>query len=210
MQFINVISNNCAGAELYTRLKIQFNNPFMWTCVFADDMINLITHFDNINWCKLSALFMDSQTAKSNNYIEYTELIPGLRIDNVFDIWFTHYKYDADVGTPIKNGPDVLYKKNWEYSTIKYLSRVKRMCNGKIRPCFLIIAYQRHGWDTNKVSKLLSIKSPYKICCITDTIDHYSSNSTTVIFEPNLHQPGKLGPGQIVEAHYDTLLQWIK
>ena len=59
MQFINVISNNCAGAELYTRLKFQFNNPFMWTCVFADDMINLITHFNTINWCKLNALFMN-------------------------------------------------------------------------------------------------------------------------------------------------------
>ena len=209
MQLVNIISNNCAGAELYTRLKLPFNNPFMWAVVFADDMIKLITNFDTINWTHLSALFMSEQLAKYNNYTEFEENIPGLRIDNTFDIYFTHYKYDALATQPTTRGIDVFFNKNWEYALIKYFTRVKRMCNGTVCPRFLILAYRRHGWTAEKIRQLLLIRSKYKICLITDIVDATASNGITIINEPDLHKLGKLGPGQIVDAYYSKLIEWI-
>lgn len=47
---MNIICNNCGGADFYNLCKQQFKNPFMWSCIFADDMISLIQKYDTINF----------------------------------------------------------------------------------------------------------------------------------------------------------------
>ena len=47
---MNIVCNNCGGADIYKLNKMEFNNPFIWCAIFADDMITLIKNWDNINF----------------------------------------------------------------------------------------------------------------------------------------------------------------
>lgn len=197
-----VISNNCAGAELYKKLGVEFNNPFMWSLVFADDMINIIRDFTKINWAKIKPIFMDKTIAAENSYWEYTDYIPGFNIDNRFNIYYPHYKMDINKQTPEVCGIDVYYRYNYKYAYDKYASRLKRFCNVNELPAFLILTYKRHGWTDEKVQRLAELDTPYLMSIIT------SANITSanrIVHVNNLDSGDNLGPGIIINRNYDSI-----
>ena len=43
---IVVVSNNCFGGEIYTRLGLKFNTPFIGLFIFGSDYIKLLTRIE--------------------------------------------------------------------------------------------------------------------------------------------------------------------
>lgn len=55
---MNIICNNCVGARLYEVQHKQFVNPFTWCIIPIDDFMNLILHFDEIDFINDSNFFI--------------------------------------------------------------------------------------------------------------------------------------------------------
>lgn len=49
---MNVISNCCIGSFLYQKANYKYSNPFMWSVVLMNSMLNVMTSYDNIIWKK--------------------------------------------------------------------------------------------------------------------------------------------------------------
>lgn len=174
---MNLISNNCAGARFYQMNNMEFTNPFMWCCIFADDFISLVKQYDNINFSNIKDIFLTKEVSDYNKYNLYDESkhISGINVDGIFSVYYTHYIYDEKYKEPTKSGVDILYYKNCEYSHNKYIERLNRMImNGK-PPVFFAITYTRHGWTSDKINELLNIDTNYKIFLVTD--EHISSSN---------------------------------
>lgn len=164
---MNIICNNCGGADIYNLKKAEFNNPFIWSVVFADDMIKLVSNYNEINFNNYEPIILTETIAKENNYDRFNPTITGILIDNKIRIYYTHYLYSSQK-KPTKCGPDILYFKNYEYAYEKFEKRNLRMLNNKEEPVFLIFSYKRHGWTKEKIQKLISMPIKYKVVLITD------------------------------------------
>lgn len=147
--------------------KAEFNNPFIWSVVFADDMIRLVEDWDKIDFKNYEMVRMTNKIALENNYDRFNNTMTGFLIDNKIQVFYTHYLY-GNYTTPTKIGPDILYNKNFEYAYTKFEIRLKRMLNISEQPIFVIFTYKRHGWSIEKVKKLLSVNTNYKTIIITD------------------------------------------
>lgn len=177
---MNLICNNCGGADIYNIKGLEFSNPFIWSLLFADDMISLIQEYDNINFMNFESIRLSFEVAKENSYDEFNNTITGILIDNKIKLFFTHYLYGPQK-IPTKIGPNTFYYKNFEYAYNKYVLRIKRMLENKEEPKFLIIAYKRHGWTKEKIEKLLQENIKYKVMIITDENIKNSLNNIKII-----------------------------
>lgn len=184
---MNIICNNCGGARFYQLNSIEFSNPFMWNIIFANDFIKLVKKYDSIDFYKFKVIHLNKIKSLLNDYDEYVKEknVIGFNIDSSFKVYFPHYLHDEKCKTIIKNGVDVFYYKNIEYCAEKYLERLQRMSEP---PIFFVIAYKRHGWNKNRIKKLLKINSKYKIVLITDEIIKYNPNNINVIYEKELNK----------------------
>lgn len=41
-----IVSNNCWGAEIYKRLELEYNTPFVGLMIYGPDYIKLLENFD--------------------------------------------------------------------------------------------------------------------------------------------------------------------
>jgi uncharacterized protein (DUF1919 family) len=199
-----VIANNCGGADYYNIHKSKYNNPFMWSLVFADDMIRLINNFCMINWANVEPILLEPQSAIYNGYT-YNPTVPGLKIDNTFSLYWPHYLYDATALTPIKKGPDTFYYKNYEYALDKYFTRLKRMFSMSENPAFLIICYKRHGWNADTLDKLDELHTPFKTVIIGPKKETQSVSNIKYIYEPHLEHNENCLPISMVSKHLSTI-----
>ena len=170
---MNVITSNCIGGELYERvLKQQFNNPFMWCLLFADDYIYLYNHFDEIDFSDVELIRMTEKDDIGTAKHQIHKKIFGIRIDGKITVWYTHTFYDASCKEPTKKEiSNIYYYKNYELVYNNYMKRLERM---KEVPVFTIIAYQFQCWNKEKIEKL---NGKYPIYIITD-IQGCKSTST--------------------------------
>ena len=185
---MNIICNNCGGADCYNLCNQQFNNPFIWSCIFANDMIELIKNYKNINFKNIDLIRLSKETVIKNNYNEYMESkkVCGIKIDNIFTVYYTHYIYDYRFTIPTIKGPDILYFRNFEYVYKKYKERLDRMLMLKEKPSFLIIAYKRHGWSDEELKKIISLDTEYNIVIITDKMFGSKNENIHIINIKNL------------------------
>lgn len=59
---MNIISNNCCGADIYTNvLKTEFSNPFIWSLLFPNDFIYLYENYDSINFKNIDLAIMKTE-----------------------------------------------------------------------------------------------------------------------------------------------------
>tara|TARA_R110002012_G_scaffold220618_1_gene392254 strand:+ start:5341 stop:6084 length:744 start_codon:yes stop_codon:yes gene_type:complete len=79
-----VVSNNCWGAEIYKRLGLAYNTPFVGLFIFAPDYIKLLEQFDSYINCELSFV-------KESKWSNATILYP-IGLLNDIEIHFMHYK----------------------------------------------------------------------------------------------------------------------
>lgn len=188
---MNIVCNNCGGADIYNLNKMEFNNPFIWCAIFADDMIMLIKNWNNINFNNYKLIRLSETIAKENNYDRFNPTITGILLDDKIKIFYTHYLY-GNYSKPTKIGADIIYNKNYEYTYKKFETRLKRMIDNNEAPIFLIFTYKRHGWTQDKVEKLLTIDSKYKIILVTDMNIINAKNNFKIIRINNLDQQFKL------------------
>lgn len=198
-----VISNNCAGAHLYNKCRIEYNNPFMWGMVFAPEMMALIRQFSSINWANIKPTWLTEQISAQFKY-KYQPNIFGIQIDDVLTIYYTHYKYDPARNAPYISGPDVFYYKNYEYAFNKYMARIQRFMATNDTPSFLIVAYERYGWNDDTLTQLVSIDTSYKICVITDRTLSTKFDNISIITDKDLES--KSDPVDIVSEYYTTII----
>lgn len=121
---MNIISNNCTTGFLYRNMGIQFNNPFFWNLISAEDYTNLILNFNYID-------FNSTEFQLSESGWVY------VMIDNKIRVNYIHCKYKSGskterIGFDIFSDDPIYYAKN------KYISRLERMKLSEERPLFFI------------------------------------------------------------------------
>ena len=79
---MNVICNNCGGADFYHLSNEPYNNPFMWSMILADDMIELIDKYDSINFNNFELTRLTAATAVANNFYRFDENKKNVRSKN--------------------------------------------------------------------------------------------------------------------------------
>lgn len=204
-----VIGNNCCGGYFYLLNNKQFNNPFVWSVIDADDFIYLIQNYENINFKNIDFTELDINRFKS--HIELTRKIKnkkhimGLNIDNKITVYYTHYLYDKNMNKPTKVDIDILYSKNYEYVYKKYIDRINRIPKNE-SPVFFIITYQKHNWTQQKLDKLLKTNIKYKIIIITQYKIQNKSNNMYII-KDNLKEGD---PNKITKKYFTTIQNFIQ
>lgn len=202
---MNIICNNCGGADIYNLKKMEFNNPFIWCAVFADDMISLVEQYDKLNFKNYELIKFTEDYANKNNYDRFNPTMTGILIDNKVRIFYTHYLWGTET-KPTKKGPDVFYRKNFEYAYTKFEKRLKRMLENNEEPKFLIFGYKRHGWNKNKIEKLLTINTKYKVLLITDFDVNTIKNNFSIIKEKELNGKLKL-PLSVINKYKNKIFK---
>lgn len=83
-----VISNNCWGAEIYKRLGMPYNTPFVGLFIFGPDYIRLLENLDYYLNCELTF-------KKESKWIDQSVKYPIGLLDEL-EIHFMHYKDDKE------------------------------------------------------------------------------------------------------------------
>ncbi len=84
-QFV-IISNNCWGAEIYQRLGVPYNTPFVGLFIFGPDYIKLLENLEHY-------LNFELTFKKESNWISHAVKYPIGLLDDI-EIHFMHYKDD--------------------------------------------------------------------------------------------------------------------
>ena len=79
-----VVSNNCWGAEIYKRLDLEYNTPFVGLFFYGPDYIKLLENFDYYMNKELSFV-------NESKWSKKTILFPIGKLDDI-EIHFMHYK----------------------------------------------------------------------------------------------------------------------
>lgn len=164
----NIISHNCVGARICQVKNMEYGNPFMWGVIPPDDFYYLYTHYDSIDY--------------KNIKIEKERGDYKIVIDEKVNVYYVHYKYDANATTPIKkSGIDVYYNKIEDYILEKYNKRLERM---KDKPVFVVTdrEFSTKQWCNFKSEDLK--KYVNKLDCIVVTCDTGITGGN-VIYVPN-------------------------
>ena len=83
-----VVSNNCWGAEIYKRLDLEYNTPFVGLFFYGPDYIKLLENFD---------FYMNKELSFVNEskWSKKTILFPIGKLDDI-EIHFMHYKNEEE------------------------------------------------------------------------------------------------------------------
>lgn len=124
-----LISNNCLAADFYKLNNMQFNHMFMWSTIYADDFIKFYENYMNNDFSRVELIRKKDDNKRF-----------GLNVDNCFNVFYMHYRYDANCKTPKKTDIDVFYYKNYEYVYSAYIKRLARF-NRSDNDLFVLITY---------------------------------------------------------------------
>ena len=117
---MNIISNNCFGGHTYKYvLEKEYENPFIWTRLYNNDLIYLLEHFNELNFHNFCI-----EKKQQNLLFQFF-----VNIDGKIHLEMKHYKFHPNYSTPTKIGADVFYNKIWEYVSDVYEKRLARMSN---------------------------------------------------------------------------------
>lgn len=153
----NIISNNCFGGFIYKHLRMQYNNPFIFSMVHYGDMVNLVTH--SLNWGKIEVEHTRGQRHRNSAY--------DVVVDNQVRIHYEHYLEDGVHEPPIRKDCNVLGKDIHKYVVEKYFARAERMFDEAIQPYFVVSWHPSSGTlsDINNLVKTMNQYSK-KYCVI--------------------------------------------
>ena len=162
---MNIISNNCFGGYIYKNvLKTEYTTPFIWSRIYNDDLIKLLSNFKTINFNNIE-LKKKGKNLEDGFYIE---------IDNLIKVYYNHYKFDKNCNKPILKDDctnsinnwsiDIHYNKIWEYIIEKYNNRLNRM---NFNDKFVLALEDNH--DNLSLEKIIPLaeKLNFKLIIIT-------------------------------------------
>ena len=204
---MNIICNNCGGADVYNFKRMEFSNPFIWSLMFPDDIIKFINDYDKLNFNNYEPILLDEKYSAVNNYDRFNPTISGILIDKTVKVYYTHYLYGSQ-NIPTTIGPDVFYNKNIEYMYSKFETRLNRMLSLNETPSFLVICYKRHGWTMEKIEKLLNTDFKYKTVVITKEKIEKHKNNLTLINNEKLESIYKL-PIQAIKLNQNEIFNGL-
>lgn len=151
---VNLISTSCVGSFITSRIFNQeFINPFCWTSISTKDMINLIDHYDDLN-------FQNYKLVKDENWKF------SIIIDDCVKVVQYHYIFDPKCEQITSDGVNVCYARIWEYIVKKYNERVKKFL-GAPEPIFILGCVCEDRITVEDIYRVLNSKSPYKIIIAT-------------------------------------------
>lgn len=159
---MNLICNNCIGAQIYNYKNIKYNNPFIWNWINIYDFIKLYINYNDINLLNFN-VSLENRNNKSNAIVTLN--------DKLINIHFIHYILNSDNNTPVINGSDVEYSNILEYTKIKWEDRTLR--NSNEVPIFLYsFNFTEKNGVINELEMLLNYESKYKLIIICyDSLD---------------------------------------
>lgn len=185
---MNIIANTCIGARLYQLNKSVYTNPFMWSIVDADSMIKLIKNYKNMNFdnYELSKSDYYNRTPFYRNQYN-TELsnplfIFKITIDDLVDLHFVHYRFNACKNVPTVNGVNVESNKIWEYVVEKYSSRIKRMLANNEHPKFVITVLES-DYTLEKQQEIANLDTEYKTIMLCDNPDDIHTDNSNILIK---------------------------
>jgi hypothetical protein len=185
---INLFTNNCLGAFTYQEMKMEYNNPFMWSVVSIDDMVKLLNNYQNLDWFNIKC---EKTTEKIKGWNNSYNIL----VDNCFRIYYIHYKYNEKclTLTKHKNSVNKEYVHMGEYTTETYLRRVHRMIESKVPPMVYVSQSGNEGWTESNLTALLSKYSPRALpICVIGTKGLCKYNKDNVFVYPQ-------GPGKSIQ-----------
>jgi len=152
---MNIITNNCLGGFIYRDiLKIEYQNPFIWTSINHESLLSIIDNYENINFLNVS-IDKDGE-GLSNNFVTV--------IDDKYRICNLHIKFSREDNKPRIIGNNVYYNRPWEYIMNKYEERQKRM-NTKLD----VAALYWPEANEDYIHKFIEVCKKHKIKCLIIT-----------------------------------------
>lgn len=202
-----VISNNCIGGYYYNHMNMQYNNPFIWSCLTYDSIYYLLQNYKNINWYDYSI--------RKSDIIKDTFI---LNIQNNIDIHYVHYKFDANATTLQKDKTfdktkydfwmgDIKYYKILDFINEKYLTRVNRLIKELGDPIFLIVDNNNFSdirAKTNSIVDILNSQDMYKKIIITMNPTLHSTSNCKIIYDNVCTHPDIL-----LKRHLTTINEFL-
>jgi len=212
MHKLSFISNNCLSGELCKKLNLQIQNPLTWGLIYANDFIKLFRFFDSINFYKIKMNRLTAEIESANNGINHLaeHKIVGLNIDDIFNIYFTHYLYDKQCLVPTKSDVNILYYRNFEYTYNTYMRRVERMLVNNYTPVFFVLAFRLQGWTEQTVQALLDVNSNYNLFLATDfNVTAKDKNQFIHIENELLHEKYHYRPAEFLDANFNIITTFL-
>lgn len=193
---MNLISNCCATGYLYEELlKQEFPNPFIWSAMVPNDVITMITNWDNIDFENISVAESFVHKRKERNF--------KIIIDNMIDVHYTHYILSETDDVPRVNGCNVYYKDIINFTINKYRTRLSRP-TFKTEPTFLILDNKIDLTFTQEDISKLTACNEKKIILVTDKkLDNIPTNFLYINDSGFDHE-------RIVKVYKDRILQFAQ
>lgn len=147
----NIIGNGCFSSFITKNLlKQKYVNPFIWSLLRYEDMYNLISLYDVLNFDSYKIIYNE----KDNNYT--------INIDNKVNILYIHYKLDKNAKEYTVIGSDGFYCDMENYLKKKYEEHIVLM--KRYDPIFLVAQTNSVNHYTEKeLDSIENIKSNYII-----------------------------------------------
>lgn len=179
---MNIIANDCVTGYIYkNHLKCQNQNPFIWSSIDLDNFCTLIENYNKINFhnIKCDLVLNNSGICKQGS------LTPKIVIDNLIEVNYFHYVYDASYVSPSKIGPYTMYNDIIAYTVNAYKQRLDRMTE---EPMFV--------WDVTKIlwynkekespfEKFKLLKTDFKIIIYQPNIENSIKNNIVLLNKVN-------------------------
>lgn len=172
---MNIICNNCVGARLYEVQHKQFVNPFTWCIIPIDDFMNLILHFDEINFINDSIFSLEKY--RRNDYQTIKVSLPF----NI-ELHYIHYIQDETYLSPAKDetNTNIRYNDILIYAKEIWNKRVLRM---KEEPIFMYsfnYTIPNSEQYNNELNKILNINTNKKVLVLTHKSLNICSNKENI------------------------------
>lgn len=167
---MNLICNNCIGAQIYSYRNEKYSNPFIWNWINIEDFCKLLMTYDSLDFLKFNS-YLEKRNNKYNSIVYF---------DNVF-IHFIHYILNENNDKVSINNNDVEYKDILEYTNKKWIERSKRINE---TPVFLYsFNFSNISGEEKEFNKLIKLNPKYKLIIII----HKSLNLKYENISNNIH-----------------------
>lgn len=157
-----VIATDCVGGHYYTKLNAEHNHPFFWCVIPPNTMLKFVTDFKNIDFADI----MIDKSEKWNVWGSARNTF-DIIIEDKYRVHYIHNKLSLSDDVPRKVGGDIYYKYAYKLTVENYEKRLKRMCELKEEPQFIVSEHLGYGYD-EKMMTILSEKTNYKLAILTN------------------------------------------
>ena len=148
---------------MYKALNLPYQNPFIFTRIWADDFLKLLREFDTIDF---ENYILNTNSGRLVEEVENFHIL----LDDKIKIYFKHHRFRSTANSLEFSGPNMYYNKVWEYLIKKWDERIKNLFKNKSKK-IIVLDNQKGCYSSiiDPVMELCKIKN-YKLVIIDDRI----------------------------------------